>query len=82
MKRTSLPRGMPLPSAVVRATTLATPVRNVRYSFKATPRKIVFISGIPEPSARKTAVRAIRKTVKANGTVSAAESAGAIKKTR
>jgi hypothetical protein len=28
---------------------LATPVRNVRYSFKTTPRKIVFISGIPEP---------------------------------
>lgn len=46
---TSLPSGIPEPRAAVRATTLATPVRNVRYSFKTTPRKIVFISGIPEP---------------------------------
>lgn len=29
--------------------TLATSVRNVKYSFKATPRSIVFISGMPEP---------------------------------
>lgn len=29
--------------------TLAIRVRKVRYSFNATPRRIVFISGIPEP---------------------------------
>lgn len=29
--------------------TLAIRVRKVRYSFSATPRRIVFISGIPEP---------------------------------
>lgn len=47
---TSLPRGMPLPRAQVRPITLATKVLKVRYSFSTTPRRMVFISGIPEPA--------------------------------
>lgn len=46
---TSLPRGIPLPRAQVRPMTLATKVLKVRYSFSTTPRRMVFISGIPEP---------------------------------
>lgn len=46
---TSLPRGIPLPRAQVRPMTLATNVLKVRYSFRTTPLRIVFISGIPEP---------------------------------
>lgn len=46
---TSFPTGMPLPSPAVRATTLATKALRVRYSFRITPRSIVFISGIPDP---------------------------------
>lgn len=48
---TSLPRGMPLPRAQVSPITLATKVLKVRYSFSTTPRRMVFISGIPEPIA-------------------------------
>lgn len=50
-KRTSFPNGKPLPKIAIRPTNLATSVLNVRYSFKVTPRKMVFISGIPEPIA-------------------------------
>lgn len=46
---TSLPRGMPLPKAQVSPMTLATKVFRVRYSFSTTPRKMVFISGMPDP---------------------------------
>lgn len=50
-KGPSLPRGMPLPRAHVSPITLATKVFRVRYSFRTTPRRMVFISGIPEPTA-------------------------------
>lgn len=40
---------MPLPSVAVNPITLATSVLNVKYSLSATPRRIVFISGMPEP---------------------------------
>lgn len=40
---------MPLPRVAVRPITFATSVLNVRYSLSATPRNIVFISGMPEP---------------------------------
>lgn len=50
---TSFPRGIPLPRAQVRPITLATNVLKVRYSFRTTPRSIVFISGIPEPARWK-----------------------------
>lgn len=46
---TSLPRGIPLPKANARLMTLATKVLKVRYSFSNTPRRMVFISEIPEP---------------------------------
>lgn len=46
---TSLPRGIPLPKAKARLMTLATKVLKVRYSFSNTPRRMVFISEIPEP---------------------------------
>lgn len=46
---TSFPNGIPAPSVAVRPITLATNVLNVRYSLRATPRNMVFISGIPEP---------------------------------
>lgn len=46
---TSLPNGMPLPNVAVKPITLATSVLNVKYSLSATPRKMVFISGMPEP---------------------------------
>jgi hypothetical protein len=48
---TSLPSGMPLPRVAVSPTILAMSVRKVRYSFRATPRRIVFISGMPEPGS-------------------------------
>lgn len=47
-----LPKGIPLPKTAVRPTILAMRVRNVRYSFKATPRSMVFISGMPEPAIK------------------------------
>lgn len=50
---TSFPRGIPLPRAQVKPMTLATNVLNVRYSFRTTPLRIVFISGIPEPGERE-----------------------------
>lgn len=72
---TSLPSGIPEPRAAVRATTLATPVRNVRYSFKTTPRKIVFISGIPEPeNCNKTN----NKNMKENSIIIKIESTAAL----
>lgn len=46
---TSLPRGIPLPRAQVSPMTFATKVLRVRYSFSTTPRKMVFISGMPDP---------------------------------
>lgn len=46
---TSLPSGIPLPRVAVNPITLATSVLNVKYSLSATPLKIVFISGMPEP---------------------------------
>ena len=49
---TSLPKGIPEPNAAVRPTVLAMRVRNVKYSFRTTPRMMVFISGIPEPWGR------------------------------
>lgn len=50
---TSLPKGIPLPRAHVRPITLATKVLRVRYSFSTTPRRIVFISGMPEPGEKE-----------------------------
>lgn len=47
---TSLPSGIPLPRVAVNPITFATSVLNVKYSLSATPRNIVFISGIPEPN--------------------------------
>lgn len=47
----SLPRGKPEPRVQVSPTILAMSVRNVRYSLSTTPRRIVFISGIPDPIA-------------------------------
>ena len=44
--------GNPLPREEHRPTILEMSVLNVRYSFSTTPRKIVFISGIPEPVIR------------------------------
>lgn len=49
-KGPSLPSGIPEPKVAVSPITFATSVLKVRYSFRATPRKIVFISGIPEPA--------------------------------
>lgn len=49
MPLTSFPSGIPLPRVAVNPITLATRVLNVKYSFNVTPRKMVFISGIPEP---------------------------------
>lgn len=46
---TSFPTGIPLPRAAVRPMTLATKALRVRYSFKTTPLRMVFSSGIPEP---------------------------------
>lgn len=46
---TSLPRGRPEPRVAVTPTTFAINVLRVRNSFKATPLRMVFISGIPEP---------------------------------
>lgn len=49
-KLTSFPSGRPLPRVAVRPIILATSVLNVRYSLSATPLRMVFISGIPEPA--------------------------------
>jgi len=50
---TSFPNGIPLPKVAVKPTTLAIRVRNVKYSLRTTPRRIVFISGIPDPTKTK-----------------------------
>lgn len=47
---TSFPTGIPLPRPAVRPMTLAMKALRVRYSFKTTPRRMVFSSGIPEPA--------------------------------
>lgn len=47
---TSLPTGIPLPRAAVRPMTLATNALRVKYSFRTTPLRMVFSSGIPEPA--------------------------------
>ena len=46
---TSLPTGIPLPRPAVRPITLAMKALRVRYSFRTTPLRMVFSSGIPEP---------------------------------
>lgn len=46
---TSFPNGIPAPNVAVRPIIFATNVLNVRYSLRATPRSMVFISGMPEP---------------------------------
>lgn len=50
IQKTSFPKGMPLPRLAVRPMTLATKAFRVKYSFRTTPRRIVFSSGIPEPT--------------------------------
>lgn len=50
---TSFPRGIPLPRAHVRPMTLAMNVLKVKYSFRTTPLRMVFISGMPEPGKRR-----------------------------
>lgn len=46
---TSLPTGIPLPRLAVSPMTLAMKALRVRYSFRTTPLRMVFSSGIPEP---------------------------------
>lgn len=46
---TSLPTGIPLPRLAVSPMTLAMKALRVRYSFRTTPLRMVFNSGIPEP---------------------------------
>lgn len=58
---TSFPRGIPLPNVAVSPMTFATNVLNVRYSFNATPRRIVFISGIPEPVRKKIVLKLLKR---------------------
>ena len=50
---TSFPIGRVLPTAVTRATVLDTKVRRERQFGRLTPRRIVFISGIPDPMKRE-----------------------------
>ena len=60
---TSFPIGNPLPNEEHSPTILDTSVRNVRYSFNTTPRKTVFISGIPEPISEGKRVIIQYKTI-------------------
>lgn len=60
MKGPSFPRGIPEPRVAVRPTTFATSTRKVRYSFRVTPRRIVFISGMPEPGRKVGMLRRCR----------------------
>lgn len=53
---TSLPNGIPLPRVAVKPITFAISVLKVRYSFNGTPRRMVFISGIPEPGERENVI--------------------------
>lgn len=46
---TSFPTGIPLPRLAVSPMTLAMKALRVRYSFRTTPLRMVFNSGIPEP---------------------------------
>lgn len=48
-----MPTGIPLPRPAVRPMTLAMKALRVRYSFKTTPLRMVFSSGIPEPVFKK-----------------------------
>lgn len=50
---TSFPTGIPLPRPAVRPTTFATKALRVRYSFRTTPLRMVFSSGIPEPTGSR-----------------------------
>ena len=50
---TSLPTGIPLPRPAVKPMTLAMKALRVRYSFRTTPLRMVFSSGMPEPVKRK-----------------------------
>lgn len=50
---TSLPTGIPLPRLAVSPMTLAMKALRVRYSFRTTPLRMVFSSGIPEPVRKK-----------------------------
>lgn len=47
---TSFPTGIPLPRPAVRPMTLAMKALRVRYSFRTTPLRMVFSSGMPEPA--------------------------------
>lgn len=57
---TSLPTGIPLPRPAVRPMTLAMKALKVRYSFRTTPLRMVFSSGIPEPEKNRQGM--VRKT--------------------
>lgn len=50
---TSFPNGNPVPNVAVSPIIFAISVLKVKYSFRTTPLKIVFISGIPEPKISK-----------------------------
>ena len=50
-KGPSLPMGKPLLDANIRPTILEMRVRKERYSFRAIPFRMSFISGMPEPMA-------------------------------
>lgn len=50
---TSLPTGIPLPRLAVSPMTLAMKALRVRYSFRTTPLRMVFSSGMPEPGKKK-----------------------------
>lgn len=58
-KGPSLPSGNPEPKVKVSPTIFAISVRKVRYSLRTTPRKMVFISGIPEPIAYDSSAKAV-----------------------
>lgn len=58
-----MPTGIPLPRPAVRPMTLAMKALRVRYSFKTTPLRMVFSSGIPEPVFKKEREREVIMSV-------------------
>lgn len=58
-----MPTGIPLPRPAVRPMTLAMKALRVRYSFKTTPLRMVFSSGIPEPALNKEREREVIMSV-------------------
>lgn len=58
-----MPTGIPLPRPAVRPMTLAMKALRVRYSFKTTPLRMVFSSGIPEPAFNKEREREVIMSV-------------------